>query len=162
VCIKKQHRLLKRLKKHLDKFVNKMILQHSDDTRVIRMYDRYKQTKLIESNDHETYTLNKGEQIVMCIRNYAKDKKIHDEFNLLVFVSLHELAHIMSIDIGHEREFWKNFKFILTEAAKWEFYIPEDYSLDPAQYCKMIVHDNPYYNERTREDFGDDLRDLLK
>ena len=38
-----------------------------------------------------------------------EDKK----FNSLMFIALHELAHIATKDIGHTFKYWENFKFIL-------------------------------------------------
>ena len=36
----------------------------------------------------------------------------------MTFVGIHELGHVMSKTIGHNDEFWSNFKFLLKEAKK--------------------------------------------
>ena len=40
------------------------------------------------------------------------------EENTLMFVAIHELGHIASETIGHNDEFWYNFKFLLENAVK--------------------------------------------
>jgi hypothetical protein len=156
-----EHQIIHKLKRHMDLFVDTLNQKFPEDQRVTRLYTRYQTTKLFESNNHETYTLNKGEKIVMCIRNYAKDNQIHDDFNLLVFVGLHELTHIMCESIDHTPEFWTNFKFILRQAAEMKLYDPVDYALDPVMYCSMVVYDNPYFYERSVKDFIDQLQNII-
>lgn len=162
-CMKKspEHQIIHKLKCHMDLFVDTLNQKFPEDQRVARLYTRYQTTKLFESNNHETYTLNKGEKIVMCIRNYAKDNQIHDDFNLLVFVGLHELTHIMCESIDHTSEFWTNFKFILRQAAEMKLYDPVDYALDPVMYCSMVVYDNPYFYERSVKDFIEQLQNII-
>ena len=62
------------------------------------------------------------------------------------FVVLHELAHIMTKSIGHTKEFWNNFKFLLQNAADIGVYTPIDYKRKPKEYCGMKITDNPYYD----------------
>ena len=39
-----------------------------------------------------------------------------------MFVAIHELAHIASETIGHNDEFWNNFKFLLDNAVEIKIY----------------------------------------
>ena len=68
------------------------------------------------------------------------------DLNTLTFVAIHELSHIASKSIGHNEEFWNNFKFLLEEAEIIGVYKPEDYKEDPKNYCGMKITDNPYYD----------------
>ena len=43
-----------------------------------------------------------------------KDNLIDE--HTLMFVSIHELSHVMTKSIGHKQEFWDNFKYLLTGA----------------------------------------------
>jgi hypothetical protein len=156
-----EQKIIRKLKRHFDSFVNRLSTKHPNDERVIRLKNRYDRTKLFESESHETYTINKGEKVVMCLRDYSREKQLHDDFNLLVFVGLHELGHIMSISINHEKEFWDCFKFLLREAAEMNMYDPIDYSFDPVNYCAMVIDDNPYFYERTITEFMTQLNSLL-
>jgi hypothetical protein len=67
-------------------------------------------------NKYTSYSVNKGEKVIFCIR----DKKTHKiiDSNTLMFVAIHELAHIMTISIGHGDDFWNNMKYLLTIAIK--------------------------------------------
>jgi len=59
---------------------------------------------------------------------------------------MHELGHVMSKSVGHNEEFWSNFKFILQEAKNANMYQPVDYSKEPESYCGMEINSNPYFN----------------
>ena len=65
------------------------------------------------TNDFTSYSLNKGEKIVFCLRS-EETKQLHD-INIIMFVAIHELAHVMSVTIGHNEEFYTNFRFLLQE-----------------------------------------------
>ena len=105
---------------------------------------------IIEEAPHveneSTYTINKGELIKICIRE-KKEKKPFHSVNTLMFVVLHELAHVISKSIGHTGEFMENFRFLLREAPKYDIdYEPVDYSEHNINYCGVEVTHNPYYN----------------
>lgn len=106
------------------------------------LINRTKQLEITErpddSDDYITsYTLNKGELMVICLRSKFL-KQIHD-FNIIFYVCIHELAHIASNNIGHDEEFESNFKFLLKQAVKLNLYQPIDYRKTPANYCGMTV-----------------------
>jgi WLM domain len=63
-------------------------------------------------NGYTSYSVNKGEKIVMCVRQ--KDNSLVPK-NVVMYVGIHELSHIMTSDIGHTPEFWDNFKFLLAK-----------------------------------------------
>ena len=135
--------------------IQKVLVQsHPNDKRVIRMNKRLNNTKLqetINKPDESSYTINKGEIISFCLRNKDHEKRETDEFhnhNVLVFVLIHELAHVMSIKEGHGTEFMENFRFILRESVKNNIYYPVDYSKMPMNCCGVDVTHNPYYNHK--------------
>ena len=94
--------------------------------------------------DSTSYTINKGEMMHLCLRHKNNEKTLHDE-NLLMFVIIHELAHIMSKTIGHNNEFYDNFKFLLKEASLSNIYIPVNFEQNPAKYCGIDVTNNPLF-----------------
>ena len=87
--------------------------------------------------EYTSYTVNKGDVIVMCLRSSVLDK-IHDN-NTLSYVAIHECAHILSTGIGHGDEFVKNFKFLLGISKKIGIYKPTDYTKKPQEYCGMTI-----------------------
>jgi hypothetical protein len=66
--------------------------------------------------------------------------------SMMMFVLIHELAHVMSESEGHNDEFMKNFKFLLKETEEGGLYIPIDYSNNPIVYCGVKVTNNPFFN----------------
>lgn len=91
-----------------------------------------------------SYTLDKGRKLMICLRN--KRGQIHDKHTIM-FVMLHELAHMGNKKWGHGRDFWRIFKFLLIEAAKSGFHIPRDYQNYPVTYCGLDIDYNPYYDD---------------
>lgn len=83
-----------------------------------------------------SFTLNKGSFVALCVKN---NKEIHD-INTLMYVLLHELAHVGSKSNGHTREFTKFFKFLVGTAIKLELYKYIDYTMQPINYCGMELN----------------------
>ena len=67
------------------------------------------------------YTDNKSE-ITLCL----VDPDTNQEYdpNTIMYVALHELAHVVSEGIGHGEEFRQNFSKLLLEGEKLGFYDP--------------------------------------
>lgn len=84
---------------------------------------------------YTSYTVNKGEKMVFCIRD-KKTKKLHD-INLMMYVSIHELSHVSCDTIGHGEEFTKNFKFLLEVAEKLKIYNPIPFGTKSIEYCGL-------------------------
>lgn len=96
--------------------------------------------------ENTSYVTNKGEKIRFCLRPNTNRYMIHD-WNILMFVSLHEISHIMNVSTGHDNDFWNTFKFILKNAAEIGVYKPVDYSVHPTLYCNIQVTYNPLFDE---------------
>lgn len=96
------------------------------------------------SNKYTSYSVNKGEKIIFCLRQKNEQQSFVDE-NTITFVAIHELAHIMTLSIGHEPEFWENFRILLREAVAIGIYQKEDYSKSPKPYCGITVTDSPLF-----------------
>lgn len=93
-----------------------------------------------------SYVEDKGRVFAMCLRERESGKfKLHD-MHLLQFVMLHEMAHIACESYGHGQEFWRTFKFILTEAHDAGLYTPINYAKSPVVYCSLHVDYNPFYD----------------
>ena len=67
------------------------------------------------------YTDNKSE-ITLCLADPSTNKEY--DSNTIMYVALHELAHVISKDIGHGEEFRQNFSKLLLEGEKLGFYDP--------------------------------------
>lgn len=98
-------------------------------------------TENIFTSEATAYTVNKGEEISFCLK--TKDKKMIYDINTLVFVAIHELAHIGSESIGHTKEFVDFFVFLLKKAMSSNIYTFVDYSKYPVNYCGIIINETP-------------------
>lgn len=115
------------------------------DPRVKTMIERFNPNNMMENdiNDGSTsYSENKGEKIVVCLREKTQGYPLVDE-NTIMFVILHEMAHLMTTTIGHTPEFWTNFRRILNDASGIGVYQPINYSKSPVNYCGMTITDTP-------------------
>ena len=98
-------------------------------------------TENIPGSFYVAYSVNKGEELSICIRE--KDTNKFLDMNTILFVSIHELAHIMTEETGHTERFWSNMRFLLEEGSKIGVYTPIDYSKNPVMYCGMEINSTP-------------------
>ncbi len=93
----------------------------------------------LESN-YTSYSINKGEELVFCLR-CKKTHNLHT-INLLMYVAVHEMAHTACPETGHTPLFNKIFKFLLEQSIILDLYKYEDYSAHPVEYCGMNLYTN--------------------
>ncbi len=98
-------------------------------------------TENIPGSIYVAYSVNKGEELSLCIRDKDTESFIDD--NTIIFVAIHELAHIMTPETGHTPLFWDNMKYLLGQASRQGIYIPVDYSQEPVEYCGMNINSTP-------------------
>ena len=131
------------LAKKIDKIVSYMYQKNLPDAIISkRLAERWKKIRINPAGLRETafgetsaaYTVNKGEQLRICVRDEKSDNLFEDK-NDLMFVMLHELGHLMSKSYGHNLEFKKNFAYITKVAVELGLYKYVDYSKHPTTFC---------------------------
>ena len=113
-----------------------------NDERVRLLKKNFKPDRLKEGVDtpgYTSYSINKGEQIVLCLR--SNDKLV--DLNTMLFVVLHEFAHLSTESIGHTEEFWDNFKWILEESINIGIYTKQEFKVKNVEYCGMTITSSP-------------------
>ena len=95
---------------------------------------------------YTSYSVNKGEKIFMCLRQRDEKEKLVDD-NILIFVALHEMSHIGTSSIGHTKEFWNHFAWLLQKAEAIDIYKYQDFAAHPVEYCGVHITDSPKYKE---------------
>jgi hypothetical protein len=116
--------------------------------RMVRNFrsDPYRFIESTPDEEHTSSTVNKGESIHMCLRQRdGPDESLVSE-NVLMFVALHEMAHICTESIGHGQEFWNNFGWLLKEAEGMQLYRYTDFAAHPVRYCGVYITDSPRYD----------------
>ena len=98
-------------------------------------------TENIPGSIYVAYSVNKGEELSLCIRKKGTEEFIDD--NTIIFVAIHELSHIMTPETGHTPLFWDNMKYLLEQASSQGIYMPVDYSQSPVEYCGMDINSTP-------------------
>lgn len=147
--LKRASNLLATTTQNMSKLVKHLYEKYPEQENVLLLYKNYNPLKIKEilpTSEYTAYSENKGEKIAFCL---GKDKGNVDDLideNTLMFVALHELSHVATKSIGHTKEFWDNFKFILQESEKIRLYKPVDYKKDKTNYCGMTIKDNPYFD----------------
>ena len=107
--------ILASIKKNLGKIVAYCKENNISDPKVKRLVKKFKPNNISESipnSGYTSYSVNKGEKIVFCIRSKDEEQKLVD-LNTMMFVAIHELAHVMTKSIGHTTEFWNNMRYLL-------------------------------------------------
>lgn len=138
----------------------KYIDNQTSDTYRKEMYQRfiarYNPHNMFENNPvsdvNTSFVESKGKRIGICLRQKQVNIGEFHDMNLLIYVMLHEMTHIMTKEIGHDRIFWQNFKLVLQDATHLvdddsrPIYRPIDYKLQPINYCSLHVKYNPYFD----------------
>lgn len=88
-------------------------------------------------SDLTSYSVNKGEEVSFCLKS-KKTGKLHN-LNLLMYVAIHEMAHIGCPEVGHGDLFKKIFKKFAEESINIGIYDKIDYWQEPVEYCGMIL-----------------------
>jgi predicted metal-dependent hydrolase len=125
------------LKQNIDKYPN-------DHDYIEQLADRIKNVEVLESTEDSVYTsysVNKGEQIVFCLRSRNIKNKIH-KFNLLMYVVLHEMAHVACPEYGHTNLFKQIFAFLTTIAIQLNLYTKISFAENPEEYCGLMITDS--------------------
>lgn len=129
----------------------KTLLDHlkkseSQDIRTKTLISRFNPDNITENDPQEmesgvtSYTVNKGEKIVVCLRQRNNN---FVEINTLMYVIIHELAHICDLTSEqHDEKFWNNFEWLLEHAVNIGIYNYVDYSKDQEPYCGMNITSN--------------------
>lgn len=91
----------------------------------------------IKTSRLSSYTLNK-EEVALCLRQ-NQNGSLYD-INTLMYVTIHEYAHVMSDSYGHDGEFINNFAVLLRIAIALKQYIQVDYSRHPVNYCGLQLN----------------------
>ena len=130
--------------KHLDD--NKDTLYKDKKQYIEQLQDRILDVTIAENpsahkDDTTSYSVNKGEELVICLRS-KKDKDQFHDINVLMYVCLHEIAHTGCPEYGHTSLFKKIFAFFAETAVKLNLYKKIDFNKNPQEYCGITITDS--------------------
>jgi len=126
-------------------YLGKTFPDRANCKRLVDNFDPQTVKEILPTSEYTAYSENKGEKLAFCTTTTKKGDKLIDP-NTLMYVAIHELAHIATKSIGHTQEFWQNFKFLLQNAVKIKIYNPVNYKKKNKNYCGMKITDNPLFD----------------
>lgn len=141
--------LLARIAQHLKTLMRHLEKTTPDDPRAKRFLERFHPERISEGPESSKYTsfsINKGEKIVFCLRHKPKNDLV--DLNTMMFVALHEIAHICTVEVGHPPSFWGNFKWLLNESVNVGVYQDQNFKDQPQAYCGIKITDSPLHTNK--------------
>lgn len=135
------HMNIIRLVDHLYQYKDSTYSKHK--VAIERIKNKINNTIINESGEDSSYTsysVNKGEQIVFCLRS-KYNGELHD-INLLMYVAIHELAHVGCESYGHTQEFKELFAFLISVAITLNMYTKINFKENPLEYCGLIISEH--------------------
>jgi len=134
--------MLSKINRDLTKLVESVKVNERHGVEQLKTYfDPNNITENGPNGRYKAYSVNKGEQLSLCLRNAKTDEFL--DMNIVMFVAIHELSHIMTEEIGHTQKFWDNMKFLLEKAISLGIYRPVNYKDEPEDYCGLIINSTP-------------------
>ena len=101
--------------------------EYSNNAAVLRLSLNWKKGVSIKEigkmENDAAYVINK-QNMSFCLQENPENGNIVSDLNLITYVGIHELAHVMSVEIGHGSEFVQNFEFLLNYAKNLKYNDP--------------------------------------
>lgn len=141
--------MLAKIKKNIMSLVNHLNSKKYTEYEEFREYidqlnDKIQYVEISESSEDSVYTsysVNKGEQIVFCLRS-KKNKNLLHSLNLVMYVAIHEISHVACPEYGHTDLFKKIFAFFTHVAIKQGIYKKIYFKEDPIEYCGLMISES--------------------
>ena len=123
-------------------------------SQVRRLLTLYQTDKLEEnlpsmSSKETSFTIGKGVKVKLCLRDKSPERRLYD-INMIMFVAVHELAHIACDErvIGdpHTEKFWAIFRFLLLECERIKLFKIPNYTKHPVDYSGIEIRYSPIHN----------------
>lgn len=109
--------------------------------RVVENFNPHSIQATMPTDTFVAYTENKGDKMAFCPTTKKNAGELID-LNTLMYVAIHELAHIACESVGHTDEFWNTFRKMLVEATRIKIYNPVNYKIHPVTYCGTNIDEN--------------------
>jgi hypothetical protein len=145
--------LLASVRHKLQRLIDVLRQRYPSKPQVIQLNEKFEADprrfyEATPDSEHISYSVNKGDSIHLCLRQRDKKKEQLVDENVMVFVALHEMGHVITPPTvkSHGPEFWNNFGWLLREAEALEIYKYQDFRAHPVTYCGEKITDQPKYD----------------
>mgnify|MGYP001315487753 CR=1 FL=1 len=109
-------------------FIYNQILEHyaKNEPKVLEIKEKLRQIHpRVDSLEffagNKSYTINK-QKVYLCLKD---ENNNYYEDNMLIYVALHELAHVLCDEIGHTDKFKRIFEDLLLKGEEIKIYNPD-------------------------------------
>lgn len=123
------------------RFIDDLIASYPTDPEVGRL--RKWTGSIRELNFNSNHILasntNKGEYISICFIDKRGNLNARNE---VMWVLLHELAHVMTREYKHNDQFWSHNRFLVDEAVSRGYYTNVNYNESPRNFCGSVISYN--------------------
>jgi hypothetical protein len=154
--------LLARVRNKLQKLIDVLRHRYPNKPQVIQLNEKFQADpkrfyEATPDSEHVSYSVNKGDSIHLCLRQKDESNEPLVDENVMVFVALHEMGHVITSPsvASHGPEFWNNFGWLLRESEAIQIYKYQDFRAHPVKYCGESITDQPKY------DAGKDYPDVV-
>jgi hypothetical protein len=145
--------LMARVRYKLQRLIDVLRQRYPSKPQVVQLNEKFEADpkrfyEATPDSEHISYSVNKGDSIHLCLRQKDKKKEPLVDENVMVFVALHEMGHVITPPTvkSHGPEFWNNFGWLLREAEALEIYKYQDFRAHPVKYCGENITDQPKYD----------------
>jgi len=138
---------LARIRQRLESMIDFLQKKYPNDQGIKRLAQNFRPDNISEGlpdGKYTSYSINKGEKIVFCVRQRDANNSLVD-INTMMFVAIHEMAHLMTKSVGHTPEFWENMKILLERVidSNLNIYQYQSFHKNPEEYCGTTITDTP-------------------
>jgi hypothetical protein len=145
--------LLARVRQKIDKLYLYLQEKYPNKPQVKQLLQNFKPdpSRFEEStpaDEHTSYSVNKGEKVHLCLRQREGPNESLVKENVMVFVAIHEMGHVITPSLGHGPDFWNNFAWLLKQSEAIGIYEYENFKSHPVAYCGINITDSPSYDPK--------------
>lgn len=131
--------LLASLRADMQSLVSQYLAENPEDGDAKRLAEKFDGAQTSEGDPdtaYTSYTVHKA-KIVLCLRQKGG---AFVPKNTIMYVAIHELAHILTPSLGHTPQFWANNTKLRTCCEKMGLYVPQDFTSSPQPYCGIFIN----------------------
>ena len=145
--------LMARVRQKIDKLYLYLQEKYPNKPQVKQLLQNFKPdpSRFEEStpaDEHTSYSVNKGEKVHLCLRQRQGPNEALVKENVMVFVAIHEMGHVITPSLGHGPDFWNNFAWLLKQSEAIGIYEYENFKSHPVAYCGINITDSPSYDPK--------------
>lgn len=131
--------LLATVRADLESLIAHVVRSNPTDAGYARLARRFDGDAISEGRPNHGYTTSftvDKARVVLCIRQTSGEFVSRP---VIMYVAIHELAHILTKSVGHTDEFWNNNARLVKAAKEIGIYEDQNFDETPVSYCGITI-----------------------